>query len=155
LQDSNKWIEYTVKSGDTLWALAFKRFRVSLEDLVNDNAIADPKRLKIGQKIKIRIPSYPGEQKVVASWYGKAYHGKQMANGDFYNMYANTIAHKELPFGTKVELENPLTGQKVNAIVTDRGPFISGRDVDLSFGLAKKLSLVDKGVGRLLMRILG
>ena len=69
-------------------------------------------------------------------------------------MYADTIAHKDLPLGTEVELQNPLTNQLVNAVVTDRGPFIAGRDVDLSYGLAKKLSLIEKGVGKLVMRIL-
>ena len=77
-----------------------------------------------------------------------------MANGDVFNMYANTIAHRKLPFGTKVELENPETGVKEIAFVTDRGTYIEGRDVDISFGLAKKLSLVKKGVGQLNMRIL-
>jgi rare lipoprotein A len=51
-------------------------------------------------------------------------------------MHANTIAHKELPLGTRVELKNPRTGQTASAVVTDRGPFIEGRDIDLSYGLA-------------------
>ena len=91
----------------------------------------------------------------MASWYGKDYHGRPMANGEFFNMYANTIAHKELPLGTRVELENPMTGKSVMAVVTDRGPYIEGRDVDLSYGLARMLSLVNKGVGKLKMRVLG
>ncbi|MBU0944313.1 MAG: septal ring lytic transglycosylase RlpA family protein [Proteobacteria bacterium] len=56
--------------------------------------------------------------------------------------------------GTKVELKNKDTGQTVQAVVTDRGPYIEGRDVDLSYGLAKKLSLLNQGVGSLVMRIL-
>ena len=153
--DPERWIEYTVKPGDTLWALAVNRFRVQVEDLMKHNGIEDPRRLNIGQKIRVPIPSYPKQQEVVASWYGKNYHGKAMANGEFFNMYANTIAHKDLPFGIKVELENPITGQKAEAVVTDRGPYIEGRDVDISFGLAQKLSLVEKGVGKLVMKILG
>jgi rare lipoprotein A len=77
-----------------------------------------------------------------------------MANGDRYDMFADTIAHKELPFGTRVELKNPRTGEKTTAVVTDRGPFIEGRDVDLSYGLACRLSLVENGVDTLVMRIL-
>ena len=69
-------------------------------------------------------------------------------------MYGNTIAHKEIPLGTRVELQNTETGEKVRAVVTDRGPYVEGRDVDLSYGLAKKLSLVNQGVGKLVMRIL-
>jgi rare lipoprotein A len=78
-----------------------------------------------------------------------------MANGEIYNMYAATIAHKDLPLGTKIELENLDTGTKVNAVVTDRGPFVKGRDVDLSYGLARRLSLLEKGVDRLIMRVKG
>jgi len=149
------WTEYVIKPGDTLWALAVKRFHVHVKDLIRDNNIQDPRKLQPGTTIKIRLPVYPKEQKVVASWYGGNFQGKPMANGEAYNMYAATIAHRDLPLGTNIELENPDTGIKVNAVVTDRGPFIDGREVDLSYGLARRLSLVQKGVGCLVMRIKG
>ena len=153
---SEKWIDYTIKPGDTIWALAVKRFRVPVEDLIKDNNISDPRKIRPGQKIRIRIKPLPlQEQVVVASWYGKRYHGRPMANGQIFNMYADTIAHKDLPFGTRVELKNPETGQVAEAVVTDRGPYIPGRDVDVSFRLARKLDLVKKGVGKLLMQIKG
>jgi rare lipoprotein A len=148
-------VEYTVKRGDTLWALAGKKFRVSMEDLMRDNRIEDPRTLRIGQRLRVRLPSVPREQQVVASWYGEEHHGRIMANGEPFNMHGATIAHKQLPFGTRVELLNAATGQRVTAVVTDRGPFIAGRDVDLSYGLARKLSLVERGVGPLTMRVLG
>jgi len=153
--DSSQWTEYTIKPGDTLWLLAVKKFHVHVEDLIKDNGIVDPRRLRQGQRIRVRLPSYPKQQEVVASWYGKSHHGKPMANGEFFDMYGETIAHKELPLGTRVELENPLTGQRAKAVVTDRGPYVAGRDVDVSYGLARKLSLVEKGIGDLVMRILG
>jgi len=149
-----EWVTYTVKQGDTLWDLAVRRFHVNLEDLVHDNDVADPRKLEIGTVLKIRKPSYPESQEVVASWYGDAYHGRPMANGDSFDMHAPTIAHRELPFGTRVELANPENGKTVQAVVTDRGPFIEGRDIDLSYGLAKKLEMVEKGVGPLVMRII-
>jgi len=152
---SEKWVEYTVKRGDTLWALAVKKFHVRLENLKRDNKIQDPRKLQPGQKLMVRLPSYPQQETVVASWYGGAHHNRPMANGEPFNMYANTIAHKDLPFGTKVELQNSVTGQKARAVVTDRGPYIAGRDVDLSYGLAQKLSLINKGVGKLVLRVLG
>ncbi len=152
---STRWMEYTVKRGDTLWDLAVRRFHVHLKDLIKDNNIKDPRKIMPGQKIRIRIPSYPEEQEVTASWYGKAYHGRTMANGEPFNMFGKTIAHKNLPLGTKVELENPLTGKKIRAVVADRGPYIPGRSVDLSYSLAKTLSLNKEGVGRLVMRVLG
>lgn len=147
-------VEHTIQAGETLWGLAVKRYHVHVDDIMKDNGITDPKTLQIGQTIKIHLPEKTGEEQVVASWYGKDFHGKPMANGDIYNMYGATIAHKEIPLGTKVELKNKDTGEKVQAVVTDRGPYIEGRDVDLSYGLAKKLSLVDQGVGSLVMRIL-
>jgi rare lipoprotein A len=152
---TGNWIRYTIRPGDTLWTLAVRRFRVNLEDVVRDNAIKDPDKIRPGQTIRIRRPSFDREQRVVASWYGASYHGRSMANGDPYDMHADTIAHKKLPFGTRVEFKNPETGQTARAVVTDRGPFVAGRDVDLSYGLAKKLSFVERGVGSLVMRILG
>ena len=149
-----RWIDYTIKPGDTLWALAVKRFHVNVEDLIKDNGIKDPRRLQPGRKIRVRIPSYPRQQEVMASWYGDKYHGKAMANGEPFNMYGDTIAHRDLPMGTRVELKNPETGQRARAVVTDRGPYVAGRHVDLSYGLAQKLSLVKKGIGKLVMRIL-
>jgi len=157
LQESNKpgqIVEHTIQAGDTLWALAVKIYHVHIKDIMAENSISDPKTLQIGQTIKIRLPQNSGEEPVVASWYGKFFHGKPMANGDIYDMNAATIAHKEIPLGTKVELKNTETGEMVQAVVTDRGPYIDGRDVDLSYGLAKRLSLVEQGVGSLIMRVL-
>ena len=147
-------IEHTLQAGETLWGLAVKKYHVHVKDIIAENGISDPKSLQIGQKIRIRLPESTEDEPVVASWYGKDFHGKPMANGDIYDMHAATIAHKEIPLGTKVELKNTHTGEMVRAVVTDRGPYIDGRDVDLSYGLAQKLSLVEQGVGSLVMRIL-
>lgn len=158
----SQWTEYTVKKGDTLWGLAKNAFGTTVDELARANNLTNPDRIHPGQKIRVRVPDSQdqpvadtGERsEVVASWYGKEYHGRPMANGKIYNMYANTVAHRTLPLGTKVELTNPDTGQVVRAVVTDRGPFIDGRDVDLSYGIAKKLSMVEKGVGKVIMEIL-
>ena len=153
-EDTDQWRTYTIKPGDNLWTLAIKKFHVNLDDLIRDNNIKNPRLVQPGQKIRIRESAQPSTQEVTASWYGQKYHGKIMANGDRFDMNADTIAHKALPLGTKVVLTNPETDQSQNAVVTDRGPYISGRDVDLSYGLAKKLSMVRQGVGKLVMRIL-
>ncbi len=150
----DKFVDYTVQPGDTLWALAVNRFHVNASDLIRDNGIENPDLLQIGQKLEVRQKGPQPPSDVVASWYGENYHGRPMANGDPYNMYANTIAHKDLPLGTRVELKNPRTGQTASAVITDRGPYVEGRDIDLSYGLASKLSLVENGVDTLVMRIL-
>ena len=147
-------IEHTLKPGETVWELAVKKYHVNVADILKENNIKDPTTLQIGQKLRIPLPEKGGVEDVVASWYGEDFHGKPMANGQIFDMYGATIAHKELPLGTQVELTNTETGQTVQATVSDRGPYIEGRDVDLSYGLAKLLSLLEDGVGSLEMRIL-
>ena len=88
---------------------------------------------------------------VVTSWYGANHQGKTMANGRPFNMYADTAAHRTLPFGTKLDLTNPANGRQATVEVTDRGPFIRGRNLDVSYGVAKKLGMVDAGVAKLRM----
>jgi len=88
---------------------------------------------------------------VVASWYGPRHHGKLMANGEPFDMYADTAAHKKLPLGTRLTLTNPQNGNSVQVEVTDRGPFIPGRNIDLSYGAAQKLGVVQSGVAKVWM----
>lgn len=84
-------------------------------------------------------------QKGLASWYGKKFHGRKTANGETYDMHAMTAAHKELPFGTCVKVHNLNNGKKVEVRINDRGPFIRGRIIDLSYKAAKKLDIVKTG----------
>ena len=97
-----------------------------------------------------------GEKKAcTASWYGREFHGKPTASGENFNMFALTCAHRDYPFGTKVKVTNPSTGQEVECIVNDRGPLVSGRDIDLSYAAAKKISLIGPGVARVDVEPLG
>ncbi|MEN8190330.1 MAG: septal ring lytic transglycosylase RlpA family protein [Thermodesulfobacteriota bacterium] len=154
LQCDKNSINHTIKPGETLWELAVRRYHVNLSDIIKANNIKNPRTLQPGQVILIPMEKKKGPEQVVASWYGKEFHGKPMANGDIYNMHGNTVAHKEIPLGTSVQLTNASTGQSVQAVVTDRGPYIEGRDVDLSYNLARRLSLLEKGVGDLIMTTL-
>ena len=88
-----------------------------------------------------------------ASWYGHDSQGKRMANGDSFNMRKLTVAHKTLPLGTQLKLLNPENGKTVVATVTDRGPYVKGRDIDLSRAAAKKLGILDKGIVRIQVAI--
>ena len=91
----------------------------------------------------------------VASWYGPGFHGRQMANGQIFDMHNEAVvAHKNLAFGTKVEIVNPSNNSSIIATVKDRGPYIPGRDFDLSFAGAEKLGMVEKGVAKLKVRII-
>jgi rare lipoprotein A len=75
-----------------------------------------------------------------------------MANGQRFDMFANTAAHRTLPLGTKVDLTNPANGRTATVEVTDRGPFIRGRNLDVSYGVARKLGIVEQGVAKLRMQ---
>lgn len=88
-------------------------------------------------------------REVTASWYGPRHHNKRTASGQRFDMHKNTLAHKTLPLGTKVRLVNPDNGRSAEGIVNDRGPYIEGRDVDVSYAIAKKLGFVKKGVTKL------
>lgn len=85
-----------------------------------------------------------------ASHYGvgDGYHGRTTANGERFNAYGNTAAHRTLPFGTKLFVRNPVNGASIVVRVNDRGPFHPGRDIDLSYGAFSKLSNVNSGVAK-------
>jgi len=81
-----------------------------------------------------------------ASWYGGNFHGRRTANGEYYNMYAVSAAHKKIKFDSLVKVTNLNNGQSIVVRINDRGPFIPGRDIDLSYGAAQKLGMVSDGV---------
>ena len=84
----------------------------------------------------------------LASWYGIEEHGKPTASGEPFDMYAITAAHKTLPLGSYVLVENLENGKKVVVRINDRGPFISGRIIDLSYAAAKKIGIDQKGLAK-------
>ncbi|MFK5954015.1 MAG: septal ring lytic transglycosylase RlpA family protein [Desulfobacterium sp.] len=94
-------------------------------------------------------------QKGLASWYGKKFHGRKTANGETYNMYAMTAAHKTLPMNTWVQVTNLHNKKKVVLRINDRGPFVSNRIIDLSYTGAKKLGVVGPGTARVKVVALG
>jgi len=89
-----------------------------------------------------------------ASWYGKPFHGRLTASGERYNMYAMTAAHRTYAMGTRLKITNLSNKRSVKVRVNDRGPFYSSRKIDLSYGAAKKLGIVHKGVGRVKIEVL-
>jgi rare lipoprotein A len=89
-------------------------------------------------------------RRMVASWYGEEFAGRLMANGRPFDPGDSSIAaHKTLPFGTRIALENPDNGLLHEVIVQDRGPYEEGRDIDLSHAAAKRLGFLDEGVATL------
>jgi rare lipoprotein A len=83
----------------------------------------------------------------IASWYGKKFHGKRTSNGESYDMYAMTAAHKTLPLPTYLRVTNLDSGRSVIVRVNDRGPFLHNRIIDLSYAAAAKLGILGRGTG--------
>lgn len=84
----------------------------------------------------------------MASWYGVPFHGRRTSNGEVYDMNKLTAAHRTLPFNTVVRVTNLANGRKVDVRVNDRGPFVEGRNIDLSLGAARELDMVASGISR-------
>ena len=84
-----------------------------------------------------------------ASWYGPGFHGRKTANGEVYDQNSFTAAHKSLKFGTLLKITNLKNNKSVVIRINDRGPYINGRDLDLSKAAASELGMVRKGVAKL------
>ena len=102
------------------------------------------------------MPSSEGyRQTGVASWYGEAFHGKRTSSGTIYNMYEFTAAHKTLPLPSLVRVTNVSNGKSVVVTVDDRGPFVKGRLIDLSYAAAQELDIVRSGTAEVEVEALG
>lgn len=90
----------------------------------------------------------------MASWYGEPYHGRQAANGEVFDMNRLTAAHRTLPFGTWVEVANLSNAKRVTVRITDRGPFVHGRVIDLSRAAADQIDMIGPGTARVRLRVI-
>lgn len=106
----------------------------------------------LGKRYYTLASSKGYNEKGVASWYGEKFHGRRTSNGEIYDMYAMTAAHKTLPLPTYVEVTNLENGRKIIVKVNDRGPFHGDRLIDLSYTAAKKLDILSHGTGRVRVR---
>jgi rare lipoprotein A len=105
-----------------------------------------PKPYRVGSTWYQPISSaHDFKQTGIASWYGKKFHGRKTSNGEIYNMYGMSAAHKTLPLGTWVRVHNKNNGKEIDVRINDRGPFIQGRIIDLSYTAANRLGMVDEG----------
>jgi len=94
-------------------------------------------------------------EKGIASWYGDPYHGRRTASGEVYDMHAMTAAHKSLPFGSVVRVDRRDTSAEVTVRINDRGPFIAGRIIDLSYAAARVIGLDIDGVAPVKITVVG
>lgn len=107
----------------------------------------------LGKTYHVNFNAENFAQSGYASWYGTKFHGNKTANGEVYDMYAMTAAHKTLPIPSYARVTNVENGRQVLVRINDRGPFHDGRIVDLSYAAAKKLGILAKGTGKVLLEV--
>ena len=90
----------------------------------------------------------------VSSWYGPRFHGRVTANGETYDMYASTAAHLTLPLGSLVRVVNRRNGKSRVVRINDRGPYIDGREIDVSLGVARSLGFEEKGLAKVRIELI-
>ena len=97
----------------------------------------------------IELLEYVDRGTMVASWYGPRFHGRKTANGEIFDQQALTAAHKKFRFGTLLRLTNPKNEKSIVVRINDRGPFMKGRELDLSKAAAAELGILERGVAKL------
>jgi len=111
-----------------------------------------------GRRRAVRTPAPPAPigatETGVASWYGVPFDGRRTASGEIYDMRQLTAAHQTLPFQTWVNVTNLGNGKQVDVRITDRGPFVGGRIIDLSFAAATEIDMVRSGIARVRLKII-
>ena len=108
-----------------------------------------------GKKYYPTVARVKDEFRGIASWYGPNFHAKKTSNGEIYNMYAQTAAHKTLPMNTMVQVDNMENGKSTIVRINDRGPFVAGRIIDLSNKSAHAIDMVKKGTAQVRITVLG
>ena len=107
------------------------------------------------RRTRAPVPARIGSTETgIASWYGVPYHGRQAASGEVYDMEKLTAAHQRLAFQTWVEVTNLRNGKQVNVRITDRGPFVRGRIIDLSWAAAREIDMVRSGTDRVRLKVI-
>ena len=126
----------------------------STADSAKRNTSVPPPAAKHG-----KIPPAPAPvgytEEGSASWYGNPFHGRRASNGEVYDMYKLTAAHRTLPFETMVRVTNLNNGKSTTVRITDRGPFVGNRIIDLSLAAAREIESVGPGVVPVRIEVLG
>ena len=107
---------------------------------------------------RVSVPATPAPvgwtESGVASWYGVPYDGRRTSSGEVFDMRAMTAAHRTLPFNTWLEVTNLKNGKQVEVRITDRGPFVDGRIIDLSMGAAERIDMIREGIVKVRLKVI-
>ena len=107
-----------------------------------------------GEQIALAAETVVESQTGLASWYGKRFHGRRTASGSLFDMAELTAAHLSLPFGSRVRVTNLANGRSLVVVITDRGPYVKPRVIDLSRAAARKLGFLEDGLAKVRLDVL-
>ncbi len=116
----------------------------------NNSSISKNVKINKNKKINKKKTVYRG----ISSYYGPKFHGKLTANGEVFDMYGISAAHKEIPFNTVVRVTNLDNSKSLILRINDRGPYVGNRILDCSYGAAKKLGFLDQGTANVEIRVI-
>jgi len=142
----------------------YRSIPISKKDFVTTSNIKNSKAMHratmrpytvLGKKYYPTVARIGDKLSGIASWYGPDFHAKKTSNGEIYNMYADTAAHKTLPMNTMVRVDNLENGKSAIVRINDRGPFVAGRIIDLSNKAAHSIDMVKKGTAKVRLTVLG
>jgi rare lipoprotein A len=117
-----------------------------IEPVVTDNVVSVEEETVTADR---SLVEFVDKGSMKASWYGPGFHGRKTANGEVYDQMSFTAAHKSLKFGTLLKITNLKNNKSVVVRINDRGPYVDGRDLDLSKAAALELGMVRKGVAKI------
>lgn len=142
-----KFLCHKVKKGESLAGIA-RLYGTTAREITSLNRIFSA--IYPGQEIFV----ITRHRETVVSWYGEDFNGRETASGEIF--YASKIlaAHKELPLGSAVEFINPQNQKKIVVRILDRGPYVAGREFDLSKKVAETLGIIEEGVAKIIVRVI-
>lgn len=137
------------------YAVHWQDIKDAVPEPVKKSRYGNPESYTIdGKTYHVMDSAYGFRQNGIASWYGTKFHGQRTSSGEEYDMYAMTAAHKTLPIPVYVEVTNKDNGRKAIVRVNDRGPFHTGRIIDLSYAAATKLGVAQTGTANVSIRVI-
>ena len=137
-----------------LFILLFFIFSCTASPRYNSGNVKKNTNFKVKKNKQSSYNKHKKIYKGVSSWYGPNFHGKLTANGEVYDQYGITAAHKELPLNTIVRVTNLDNNKSIILRINDRGPYAKNRVLDCSYGAAKKLDFLNKGTASVKIEII-
>ncbi len=132
----------------------FSRYQLKKPSRSASYRSVTPTKAKKNRKKKKKQYKGPQVFDCISSYYGRKFHGKKTASGEIFNMFDYTAAHKKLPLGTIIKVINLSNRKAIIVRVNDRGPFVKGRELDLSYAAAKALGFVRQGTAKVRVQII-